>query len=176
MTCLDEEQAVGPQGVSSHAYSPTVWEHCLQPTIESQPDCQKEFVANSRTQQANSMDAQSIGKPNICGTTSFAEADELAFLMNQRCPLKTPQPSIDTAGHCLDHGSSSKALKWLMMQDSHQIQPGMSCLRVLLQGLNEAEDVVPPPTVEPRRVLPQLKQDLIHLEGCWQRLNEAGGL
>ena len=63
-----------------------------------------------------------------------------------------------------------------MSKDSHQIWLGMSCLRVLLQGLDEAEDVVPPPTVEPRRVLPQLKQDLVHLKGCRQRLNEAGGL
>ena len=63
-----------------------------------------------------------------------------------------------------------------MMKDSHQLQVGMPCLRVLLQGLDEAENVVPPPTVEPRRVLPQLKQDFVHLEGCRQRLNEAGGL
>ena len=34
VTCLDEEQAVGPQGVSSHSNSPTVWEHRLQPTNE----------------------------------------------------------------------------------------------------------------------------------------------
>ena len=47
---------------------------------------------------------------------------------------------------------------------------------VLTQGLDEGEDVVPAPAVEPRTVLPQLPQDLVHLEGCWQRLYQDGGL
>ena len=47
---------------------------------------------------------------------------------------------------------------------------------VVAAGLDEGEDVVPAPAVEPRAVLPQLVQELVHLEGCWQGLNQAGGL
>ena len=45
-------------------------------------------------------------------------------------------------------------------------------LRVRLQGLDEAEDVVPSATIEACAVLPQLKQDLIHLKGSRQGLNQ----
>lgn len=39
---------------------------------------------------------------------------------------------------------------------------------------SQAEDVVPAPTVEARRVVAELVEDLIHLEGRWQGLNEHG--
>lgn len=45
-------------------------------------------------------------------------------------------------------------------------------LGVCPEGLDEAEDVVPSATVEACTVLPQLKQDLIHLKGSWQGLNQ----
>ena len=49
---------------------------------------------------------------------------------------------------------------------------GHDCLGVCPQGLDEAKDVVPAATVEACAVLPQLKQDLIHLKGSWQCLNQ----
>ena len=45
-------------------------------------------------------------------------------------------------------------------------------LGILPQGLDEAEDVVPATTVQASAVLPQLKQDLVHLKGSRQSLNQ----
>ena len=47
---------------------------------------------------------------------------------------------------------------------------------VSAQRLDRAEDVVPSPAVEARGVLAQLVEDLVHLEGGGQRLDEHGGL
>ena len=41
-------------------------------------------------------------------------------------------------------------------------------------SLNEAEDVVPPSTVEAARMLSQLKQNLLHLEGSGESLDQHG--
>lgn len=43
---------------------------------------------------------------------------------------------------------------------------------VSTQSLDETENVVPPATVQSSTMLPQLKQDLIHLERSWQSLNQ----
>ena len=40
------------------------------------------------------------------------------------------------------------------------------------QGLDVGEDVVPAAAVEACRMLPQLVQDLVHLKGSWQGLNQ----
>src|SRR5207244_2406707 len=42
--------------------------------------------------------------------------------------------------------------------------------------LDDAEDVVPPARVEARGVVPEFVQDLLHLEGRRNRLDEGGGL
>src|SRR5437773_12491981 len=46
----------------------------------------------------------------------------------------------------------------------------------ILELLDDAEDVVPPARVEARGVVPEFVQDLLHLEGRRNRLDEGGGL
>ena len=48
--------------------------------------------------------------------------------------------------------------------------------RIVIVHLNVTEDVVPPPAVEPGRVIPELIQNFLGLKNGRQGLNEAGGL
>jgi hypothetical protein len=41
--------------------------------------------------------------------------------------------------------------------------------------LDEAEDVIPPTAVEACRMRTELEQDLLHMESCWQRLDQDCG-
>lgn len=45
-------------------------------------------------------------------------------------------------------------------------------VRMALEGLDVAEDVVPSPTVEPDGVIPQLVKDLVHLKHRGKRLDQ----
>ena len=47
--------------------------------------------------------------------------------------------------------------------------------RIVPEFLDEAENIVPPAAVESGRVLAQLPQDLVHLEGGRQRLDQDSG-
>ena len=47
---------------------------------------------------------------------------------------------------------------------------------VVGKRLDEGEDVVPAPAIEPRHMLAQLIEDLIHLKGGGQRFDEHGRL
>ena len=49
-------------------------------------------------------------------------------------------------------------------------------LGAVAELLDDAEDVVPAPRVEAGRVVTQLVEDLVHLEGCEDRLDQDGGL
>jgi len=53
---------------------------------------------------------------------------------------------------------------------------GKAEIAVELELLDAAEDVVPPARVQPRAVLTQLVQDLVHLERGQDRLDQDGGL
>ena len=57
----------------------------------------------------------------------------------------------------------------------HQGAVGQHEVRVAAELLDDAEDVVPAAAVEPGRVLAQLVEDLVHLEGGEDRLDEDGG-
>ena len=47
-------------------------------------------------------------------------------------------------------------------------------LRAVAELLDHAEEVVPAPRVQPRRVRPELVEDLVHLEGGEDRLDQHG--
>src|SRR5439155_17501648 len=52
---------------------------------------------------------------------------------------------------------------------------GQDRRRVAAEGLDEGEDVVPAAEIEPGRVIAQLVQNLVHLQGGGQRLDKDGG-
>ena len=56
----------------------------------------------------------------------------------------------------------------------HLAPVGQDHVGPLAEGLDEAEDVVPAAGVQARRVLAQLVEDLLHLEGGPDRLDEHG--
>lgn len=45
-------------------------------------------------------------------------------------------------------------------------------VRMCLEGLDIAEDVIPSSAIQASRVVPQLVQDLIHLENSWEGLDQ----
>src|SRR6185503_12273925 len=48
--------------------------------------------------------------------------------------------------------------------------------RITAEFLDETEDVIPPSTIEPDDVILQLPEDLVHLEGGQDSLDQHGGL
>ena len=52
---------------------------------------------------------------------------------------------------------------------------GMVNSRMLAELLDDAEDVIPAPAIQPRRMLAQFVEDLVHLEGGGDRLDQHRG-
>jgi len=52
---------------------------------------------------------------------------------------------------------------------------GEQSIRVTLECLDVAENVIPSTTIEANRMVPQFIQDFIHLKHCWKCFNQDSG-